>query len=242
MRERCLKILYDVLCNATCLIFVGKWAVSVRCLYGVLPVFTKPYVFQKDRTVSLWLPVLPKELLKQLLACPFAYESPPAIYHPSPESMGQNSSICNCWLIVPLWITAPIYDQQSPTVNRIPSKPSKIFLIEKISLKKNMDPKMTTQKWCFEKTTCLYTFPFSLVGFAFPQPLSNLPRKKNCGEKLMFLPGRYHPLFGGRNPSLGSTFLGPNGFQICFMFTPKCGEMIQFDQHILFKWVGSTTN
>ncbi len=32
------------------------------------------------------------------------------------------------------------------------------------------------------------------------------------------------------------------GFQYLFFFTPKIGEMIQFDVHIFFRWVGSTTN
>jgi len=35
-------------------------------------------------------------------------------------------------------------------------------------------------------------------------------------------------------PNLGG------GFRCCFIFTPKLGEMIQFDE--FFKWVGSTTN
>ena len=29
--------------------------------------------------------------------------------------------------------------------------------------------------------------------------------------------------------------------QLCVIFTPKIGEMIQFDEHI-FRWIGSTTN
>lgn len=36
-------------------------------------------------------------------------------------------------------------------------------------------------------------------------------------------------------------YLG-GGFQILFVFShPKIVEMIQFDEHIFFKWVGSTT-
>ena len=31
-------------------------------------------------------------------------------------------------------------------------------------------------------------------------------------------------------------------FQICFMFTPILGKMIQFDLHIFFRWVASATN
>lgn len=135
----------------TCLMFVGKWAVSVRCLYGVLPFFAKPHVFQKDRTVSLWLPVLPKELLKQLLACTFAYESPPEYITHHQNQWGRTIVYAIVGFLFLYGSPAPIYDQQSPTVNRIPSKPSKI-LIEKNIFQQNMDPKMTTQKWCVEKT------------------------------------------------------------------------------------------
>ena len=31
-------------------------------------------------------------------------------------------------------------------------------------------------------------------------------------------------------------------FQICFIFTPNPGEMIQFDDMIFLNWIGSTTN
>ena len=203
--------------------------------------------------------------------------------------MGQNSSICNCWLLVPSWITAPIYDQQSPTVNWIPSEPSKIFLIEKnIFQKKTWIRKWPLEKWCFEKTTFYTPFPFCWWVLPSPNPSQTCRekkrRRKSCfcqGDIILFLEAGiqvWNPLFEGRvfpkefwmcffsvvywgilviylyiyiyNPLI-LTFdpNKPNGTskqlvatQICFIFTLHPWEMIQFDGHFLFKWVGSTTS
>jgi len=38
------------------------------------------------------------------------------------------------------------------------------------------------------------------------------------------------------------TILGGVNSNIVSMFIPKIGEMIQFDLHMFFRWVGSTTN
>ena len=63
----------------------------------------------------------------------------------------------------------------------------------------------------------------------------------------MEIPMNKWMIWGGKNPYFGNTQITPlhkTGwwFQICFIFTPIPGEMIQFDYIIFFRWVGSTTN
>ena len=138
-----------------------------------------------------------KNLLKQLLACPFAYESPPAIYHPSPESMGQNSSICNLLASCSFMDHRPII-RPTITNSQPDSKQAKQNLCDRIKhlQTKTWIRKWPLEKWCFEKTTFYthVTFPFCWGVLPSPNPSQTCREKKlrrnSCfcqGDIILFL-------------------------------------------------------